>query len=160
MTSDTHTFESYVALSDEARDVQRLLGAYEEVSEKRRTIVVPGEEPKELSELKKPKRAAFSNISYLVDVASYRLPGGRPGDEPAARPKAEILGSTKSSGTVKWFDIAKGYGFVQPDDGGKEIFVHLSAVQRSGLTGLTEGQRISFDVEEDPKVAVNLSVLD
>jgi CspA family cold shock protein len=52
-----------------------------------------------------------------------------------------------SIGTVKWFNSQKGYGFIQPEDGSKDVFVHVSAVERSGLGHLTEGQRISFDLE-------------
>ena len=52
-------------------------------------------------------------------------------------------------GTVKFFDSSKGYGFIQPDDGGKDAFVHISAVERSGLTGLSENQRIAYDLAED-----------
>jgi cold shock protein len=54
-----------------------------------------------------------------------------------------------STGTVKWFNDQKGYGFIQPDDGGKDVFVHISAVQRSGLNGLMEGQKISYELETD-----------
>jgi CspA family cold shock protein len=54
-------------------------------------------------------------------------------------------------GTVKWFNSVKGYGFIQPDDGGKDVFVHISAVERAGLGGLAEGQRISFEEQRDPK---------
>ena len=50
-------------------------------------------------------------------------------------------------GTVKWFNAKKGYGFIQPDDGSKDVFVHISAVERSGLGTLHEGQRISFEIE-------------
>jgi cold shock protein len=53
-----------------------------------------------------------------------------------------------STGTVKWFNAQKGYGFIQPDDGSKDVFVHISAVERSGLGGLNEGQKISFDVQK------------
>ncbi len=52
-----------------------------------------------------------------------------------------------STGTVKWFNSAKGYGFIQPDDGSSDVFVHISAVQRAGLGGLDEGQKLSFEVE-------------
>ena len=53
------------------------------------------------------------------------------------------------TGTVKFFNETKGYGFIQPEDGSKDVFVHISAVERSGLQGLTEGQKVSFDVEVD-----------
>ncbi|MBV9750144.1 MAG: cold-shock protein [Acetobacteraceae bacterium] len=52
-----------------------------------------------------------------------------------------------SVGTVKWFNAQKGYGFIQPDDGSKDVFVHISAVERSGLGTLNEGQKVSFDLE-------------
>jgi len=61
---------------------------------------------------------------------------------------ADFTGSdVMSSGTVKWFNGQKGYGFIQPDDGSKDVFVHISAVERAGLTGLNEGQKVSFDLE-------------
>jgi CspA family cold shock protein len=66
-----------------------------------------------------------------------------------------------SSGTVKWFNAQKGFGFIQPDDGTKDVFVHISAVERAGLTGLKDGQKISFDVErgqQGKSSAVNLQV--
>ncbi|MEM7546913.1 MAG: cold-shock protein [Pseudomonadota bacterium] len=52
------------------------------------------------------------------------------------------------TGTVKWFNVTKGYGFIEPEDGGKDIFVHITAVQRSGMEGLNEGQKISYELEE------------
>jgi CspA family cold shock protein len=64
------------------------------------------------------------------------------------------------TGTVKWFNSQKGFGFIQPDGGGEDIFVHISAVEKAGLRGLNEGQKISFEVQNDPKKgkssAVNL----
>jgi CspA family cold shock protein len=51
-----------------------------------------------------------------------------------------------STGTVKWFNVQKGYGFIQPTDGSKDVFVHISAVERSGIGSLQEGQKISFEV--------------
>ena len=63
-------------------------------------------------------------------------------------------------GTVKWFNAAKGFGFIQPDGGGKDVFVHISAVERSNLGRLDEGQKVSFELERDRKSgresAVNL----
>lgn len=56
-----------------------------------------------------------------------------------------------TQGTVKWFNSQKGFGFIQPDDGTKDVFVHISAVERSGMRGLAEGQKISFDVVADRK---------
>ena len=54
-----------------------------------------------------------------------------------------------ATGTVKWFNEQKGYGFITPDQGGKDVFVHISAVERSGLPGLREGQKISYEVQAD-----------
>ncbi|WP_342641844.1 cold-shock protein [Rhodoligotrophos ferricapiens] len=54
-----------------------------------------------------------------------------------------------STGTVKWFNATKGYGFIQPDDGGKDVFVHISAVERSGLDMLREGDKLSYEVVRD-----------
>ena len=52
------------------------------------------------------------------------------------------------SGTVKWFNTTKGYGFIAPEEGGKDVFVHISAVERSGLTGLADNQKVSYDLKE------------
>ena len=52
-------------------------------------------------------------------------------------------------GTVKWFNEQKGYGFITPDAGGKDVFVHISAVERSGLRGLAEGQKVSYELQTD-----------
>jgi CspA family cold shock protein len=66
-----------------------------------------------------------------------------------------------SNGTVKWFNSTKGYGFIQPEEGGKDVFVHISAVERAGLRGLNEGQRVSFEIQNERgrSAAVNLKVL-
>ncbi len=54
-----------------------------------------------------------------------------------------------TQGTVKWFNVQKGFGFIQPHDGGKDVFVHISAVERAGMSTLNEGQQVSFDVVAD-----------
>jgi cold shock protein len=73
---------------------------------------------------------------------------------------AVILGNQDmSNGTVKWFNGQKGYGFIQPDDGSKDVFVHISAVERAGLVSLNEGQNVSYELERGQQgktSAVNL----
>jgi cold shock protein len=64
-----------------------------------------------------------------------------------------------ASGTVKWFNAQKGYGFIQPDDGSKDVFVHVTAVERAGMGGLDEGQKLSYELEpgrDGKSSAVNL----
>ena len=65
-----------------------------------------------------------------------------------------------STGTVKWYNETKGYGFIQPDDGGKDVFVHATALERAGMRGLSEGQKVSFELQADRRTgkesAVNL----
>ena len=66
-----------------------------------------------------------------------------------------------ATGTVKWFNAQKGYGFIQPDSGGKDVFVHISAVERAGLGGLNEGQKVKYEVVSDrgKEAAGNLQVV-
>ena len=66
--------------------------------------------------------------------------------------------STTQTGTVKWFDDGKGFGFIAPEGGGKDVFVHATAVEMAGMQSLAEGQRVSFDIQHDAKgsKAVNL----
>lgn len=66
-----------------------------------------------------------------------------------------------ASGTVKWFNSTKGYGFIAPESGGKDVFVHISAVERSGLTQLADNQKVTFDVEsgrDGRESAINISL--
>ena len=65
-----------------------------------------------------------------------------------------------ATGTVKWFNAQKGFGFIQPTDGSRDVFVHVTAVERAGLAGLTEGQKVSFDVvtERGKQAAGNLKL--
>ncbi len=63
-----------------------------------------------------------------------------------------------TTGTVKWFNEQKGYGFIQSSEGGEDVFVHISAVEKSGMRTLREGQKISFDLQMDPKKGKNSAV--
>ncbi len=69
-----------------------------------------------------------------------------------------------ATGTVKWYNETKGYGFIQPDNGGKDVFVHASALERAGMRGLAEGQKVSYEVEADRRTgkesATNLQKAD
>ena len=68
-----------------------------------------------------------------------------------------------ATGTVKWFNPTKGYGFIEPEDGGKDAFVHISAVEAAGLSTLNEGQKVSFEVQpgrDGKSAAENLSIID
>jgi CspA family cold shock protein len=83
--------------------------------------------------------------------------GGGGGGE---RPRGVAAGS--GSGTVKWFNPTKGFGFIKPEGGGQDVFVHISAVEQAGLSGLNEGQTVNFDLEQDRRSgktsATNLKV--
>ena len=66
------------------------------------------------------------------------------------------------TGTVKWFNTTKGYGFIAPDSGGKDVFVHISAVERSGMTGLADNQKVGYELEsgrDGRESAVNLTLM-
>ena len=68
-----------------------------------------------------------------------------------------------ANGTVKWFNTTKGYGFIAPEGGSNDVFVHISAVERSGLTGLADNQKVTFDIEagrDGRESAVNLALVD
>ncbi|MDF2799951.1 MAG: cold-shock protein [Devosia sp.] len=65
-----------------------------------------------------------------------------------------------ATGTVKWFNGQKGYGFIQPDEGGTDVFVHISAVQRSGLNGLDEGQKVTYEIVKDKRTGKSAAETD
>lgn len=84
----------------------------------------------------------------LSEVAASRL-------DPLSRTRYVVVsrrGDAKmATGTVKWFNATKGFGFIQPDSGGTDVFVHISAVERAGLRGLNDGQKVSYEVVQDKK---------
>jgi len=88
--------------------------------------------------------------------------GSQPGVDPPhelRRPLPKLEFSLMASGTVKWFNAQKGYGFIQPTSGGPDVFVHISAVERAGMDGLNEGQQLSYELEQGQRgrvSAVNL----
>ena len=94
-------------------------------------------------------------LTQKIPVASTRMRRqavARPGAAPQAAPGRVVCVTeeiTMAVGTVKWFNATKGYGFIQPADGGADVFVHVTAVQRAGLHSLAEGQRIRFEVVRD-----------
>ncbi|PHR55316.1 MAG: cold-shock protein [Robiginitomaculum sp.] len=67
-----------------------------------------------------------------------------------------------TTGTVKWFNTTKGFGFIAPDDGGNDVFVHITALEKAGLRSLSDGQKVNFDLEENrgKQAATNISVVD
>ena len=77
----------------------------------------------------------------------------RPASASGMERRSQPIGSgyDMATGTVKWFNAAKGFGFIQPDGGGQDVFVHISAVERAGMSDLQEGQKISFELEDDRK---------
>jgi cold shock protein len=94
-------------------------------------------------------RLAFSDVAHVFLLLSPKFED-RPGISCAV---ALCIASERtvpmSVGVVKWYNSQKGYGFIQPDDGGKDVFVHVSALERSGLRGLAEGQKVSFEIQTD-----------
>jgi cold shock protein len=80
----------------------------------------------------------------IVEIGSS-LRGGRAGESAFA----QLGDSNMATGTVKWFNATKGFGFIQPDDGGTDVFVHISAVERAGLSSLNEGQKLSYEAKVD-----------
>jgi CspA family cold shock protein len=86
-----------------------------------------------------------------LDVGSRRVEVYDTRRARLARRELERRKTVMATGTVKWFNATKGYGFIQPDDGGKDVFVHISAVERAGLGTLEDGQKIRFEERRDPK---------
>jgi CspA family cold shock protein len=86
----------------------------------------------------------------FADVYLQNLDTSRSGFLCRAYHVANFVRNTHmATGTVKWFNSTKGFGFIQPDNGGADVFVHISAVERAGMTNLVEGQKINFEIEQD-----------
>lgn len=93
----------------------------------------------------------LGNVTAMPKSRRAKRNGARRNSENQQIRHASKGDHSMQTGSVKWFNGTKGYGFIAPDDGGADVFVHISAVERSGMTGLDEGQKVSFDVEVDPK---------
>ena len=96
-----------------------------------------------------PKGPQVTEI-LSVDASTVQEQPRRPRPERSAYPPADRA-TVEEPGTVKWYNAAKGFGFIGPDQGGKDIFVHASALERSGITGLADGQRVAVDVANGQK---------
>src|SRR5262249_44224084 len=120
--------------------------------------------PRRLTFRQPPRRgsACSPRSCSSAGPAHRNHPVGRPVAHSRAPELSHDRTSTMANGTVKWFNAQKGYGFIQPESGGKDVFVHISAVERAGLSSLKEGQKISFDTERDQRsgkeAATNLKV--
>jgi CspA family cold shock protein len=108
--------------------------------------------------------SAFSNEGLLVGIELYERPLSTFSTTSydcivkvgLSRYRCDTSGIAKgrvhmATGTVKWFNSTKGFGFIQPDDGGTDVFVHISAVERAGLRGLNDGQKISYELVQDKR---------
>src|SRR5215510_1784002 len=97
-----------------------------------------------------PLRLALSGARS--DSLKIRRPGNGPRSTwPRAQVYPSVKGNVMTKGTVKFYNDQKGYGFIQPDDGGRDVFVHATALERSGVSALREGQKVSFDTQTDPR---------
>jgi CspA family cold shock protein len=97
---------------------------------------------------KGPQVTELLNVD--VSTASQEEPRRQRSERPAYRPTADRP-TVEETGAVKWYNTMKGFGFIGPDQGGKDIFVHASALERSGIMGLAEGQRVAVDVADGQK---------
>ena len=98
--------------------------------------------------------------AHVQTTLSKHRRTGRVATARAVHVQATVKGHAHETGTVKWYNETKGYGFIQPDNGGKDVFVHATALERAGMRGLREGQKISYELQTDQRTgktsAVNL----
>jgi CspA family cold shock protein len=94
-------------------------------------------------------RAEILNFGFGFDIDPLRKFDLKP--QSWVRELMSERDDNMQTGTVKWFNGQKGFGFIQPDDGGNDVFVHISAVERAGMTSLNEGQKVSFELERDKR---------
>jgi CspA family cold shock protein len=99
----------------------------------------------------RPNDVALAETPYASNFTKIDATGRASSDARSFSTLSLTGKTTMSTGTVKWFNTQKGFGFIQPDDGGKDVFVHISAVQRSGMQTLNEGQKISFEIVQDKR---------
>ena len=97
-----------------------------------------------------PPALMISNENALL-LRLSRLSEVRGSSRNSLASSLTIKGAVMAIGVVKWFNATKGYGFIQPQDGGNDVFVHISAVERAGLSSLAEGQEVSFELKTDPR---------
>ena len=102
--------------------------------------------------MKVGRRRALDRISRTArkDTHDPAVPHGTPAPLTRCQPSNDRT-TTMATGTVKWFNATKGFGFIQPDNGGQDAFVHISAVERAGLQGLNEGQKVSYELVADKR---------
>jgi len=87
-------------------------------------------------------------VVIVAGILPFAQAGGSAAGAAAMRPgRAREGNRVMATGTVKWFNATKGFGFIMPQDGGKDVFVHITAVQAAGLQGLNDGQKVSYEVE-------------
>jgi CspA family cold shock protein len=92
-----------------------------------------------------PRRAAAGRNTFSRDIDTTRH------RRPALQVRIRSKGKVMATGTVKWFNPQKGFGFIQPDEGSRDVFVHISAVERAGMYDLKEGQKLHFDIVADKR---------
>lgn len=116
----------------------------------------------ELEEDRRAGKSSAANLRVIGSGESSRQEA-RPGFSPRTPERSGPAEGRAGSGTVKWFNATKGFGFIEPDGGGEDVFVHASALGRSGLPSLEEGQKVTYEIHASPRTgksaAANLRVM-